>query len=125
TVTASFMTAVYAIVNGNEVGWATPRTFGLLAASAVLLAVFLVIESNVRSPLVPLRLFRLRNIAVSNAVGVLWAGAMFAWFFLTAPYLQLVLGYSPLQVGLAFLPGNLVMGASRSDSPRSSCSASA
>jgi MFS family permease len=65
----------------------------------------------VRSPLVPLRLFRLRNIAVSNVVGVLWAGAMFAWFFLTALYLQLVLGYSPLQVGLAFLPGNLVMGA--------------
>jgi EmrB/QacA subfamily drug resistance transporter len=111
TVTASFMTAVYAIVNGNEVGWLTARTLGLLAASAVLLAVFLVIESNVRSPLVPLRLFRLRNIAVSNAVGVLWAGAMFAWFFLTALYLQLVLGYSPLQVGLAFLPGNLVMGA--------------
>jgi MFS family permease len=65
----------------------------------------------VRSPLVPLRLLRLRNIAVSNTVGVLWAGAMFAWFFLTALYLQLVLGYSPLQVGLAFLPGNLVMGA--------------
>jgi MFS family permease len=65
----------------------------------------------VRSPLVPLRLFRLRNIAVSNVVGVLWAGAMFAWFFLTALYLQLVLGYSPLQVGLAFLPGNLIMGA--------------
>jgi EmrB/QacA subfamily drug resistance transporter len=111
TVTAAFMTAVYAIVNGNEVGWLTSRTLGLLAASAVLLAVFLAIESNVRSPLVPLRLFRLRNIAVSNAVGVLWAGAMFAWFFLTALYLQLVLGYSPLQVGLAFLPGNLVMGA--------------
>jgi MFS family permease len=54
---------------------------------------------------------RHRNIAVSNVVGVLWAGAMFAWFFLSALYLQLVLGYSPLQVGLAFLPGNLVMGA--------------
>jgi MFS family permease len=65
----------------------------------------------VRSPLVPLRLFRLRNVVVSNSVGVLWAGAMFAWFFLTALYLQLVLGYSPLQVGLAFLPGNLLMGA--------------
>ncbi len=64
-----------------------------------------------RSPLVPLRLFRLRNIAVSNVIGVLWAGAMFAWFFLTALYLQLVLGFSPLQVGLAFLPGNLIMGA--------------
>ena len=58
----------------------------------------------------PLRLFRRRNIAVSNVVGVLWAGAMFAWFFLSALYLQLVLGYSPLEVGLAFLPGNLIMG---------------
>jgi MFS family permease len=60
---------------------------------------------------VPLGLFRLRNIVVSNIVGVLWAGAMFAWFFLSALYLQLVLGYSPLEVGLAFLPANLVMGA--------------
>jgi EmrB/QacA subfamily drug resistance transporter len=111
TVTAALMTAVYAIVNGNEVGWVTGRTLGLLAVSAALLAIFLGLEARVRSPLVPLRLFRLRNIAVSNAVGVLWAGAMFAWFFLTALYLQLVLGYSPLQVGLAFLPGNLVMGA--------------
>jgi hypothetical protein len=73
--------------------------------------IFLAIEARVRSPLVPLRLFRLRNTAVSNMVGVLWAGAMFAWFFLSALYLQLVLDYSPLQVGLAFLPGNLVMGA--------------
>jgi EmrB/QacA subfamily drug resistance transporter len=111
TVTASLMIAVYAIVRGNEVGWLTGRTVGLLAASAALLAIFLVIEARVRSPLVPLRLFRRRNIAVSNSVGVLWAGAMFAWFFLSALYLQLVLGYSPLQVGLAFLPGNLVMGA--------------
>jgi EmrB/QacA subfamily drug resistance transporter len=111
TVTASLISAVYAIVNGNQVGWLTGRTLGLLAASGVLLAVFLAIEARVRSPLVPLRLFRLRNIAVSNMVGVLWAGAMFAWFFISALYLQLVLGYSPLQVGLAFLPGNLVMGA--------------
>jgi EmrB/QacA subfamily drug resistance transporter len=110
-VTASLVTAVYAIVNGNEVGWLTVRTLGLLAASSVLLAIFVGTEARVRSPLVPLGLFRLRNIAVSNVVGVLWAGAMFAWFFLTALYLQLVLGYSPLQVGFAFLPGNLIMGA--------------
>jgi EmrB/QacA subfamily drug resistance transporter len=109
TVTASLMTAVYAIVNGNDVGWLTARTLGLLAASALLLVLFVGIEARVRSPLIPLRLFRLRNIVVSNAVGVLWAGAMFAWFFLTALYLQLVLGYTPLQVGLAFLPGNLIM----------------
>jgi MFS family permease len=57
----------------------------------------------------PLGLFRRRNLATANAVGVLWAAAMFAWFFLTALYLQLVLGYSPLQVGLAFLPANLIM----------------
>jgi EmrB/QacA subfamily drug resistance transporter len=111
TVTASLMTAVYAIVNGNGVGWLTAQTLGLLAVSGLLLAIFIGIEARAASPLVPLRLFRLRNIAVSNAVGVLWAGAMFAWFFLSALYLQLVLGYSPLQVGLAFLPGNLVMGA--------------
>ena len=110
TVTASLMLAVYAIVNGNEVGWVTARTLGLLAAAGVLLVAFLVIESRVESPLVPLRLFRRRNIAVSNVVGVLWAGAMFAWFFLSALYLQLVLGYSPLEVGLAFLPGNIIMG---------------
>ena len=59
----------------------------------------------------PLSLFALRNVAVANVAAVLWAGAMFAWFFLSALYLQLVLGYSPLQVGLAFLPSNLIMGA--------------
>jgi EmrB/QacA subfamily drug resistance transporter len=111
TVTTSLMLAVYAIVNGNQEGWTSARTLGFLGAAAVLLGVFLAIESRVGSPLVPLGLFRLRNVAVANVVGVLWAGAMFAWFFLSALYLQLVLGYSPLQVGLAFLPGNLVMGA--------------
>jgi len=111
TVTAASMVAVYAIVNGNEAGWATARTLGLLAVAAVLLAVFGRIESRASAPLVPPRLFRLRNLATANVVGVLWSAAMFAWFFLTALYLQLVLGYSPLEVGLAFLPGNLIMGA--------------
>ena len=110
TVTAALMLAVYAIVNGNQEGWTSAQTLGLLGASGVLLGVFLAIESRVPSPLMPLGLFRLRNVAVSNVVGILWAAAMFAWFFLSALYLQLVLGYSPLQVGLAFLPGNLIMG---------------
>jgi EmrB/QacA subfamily drug resistance transporter len=110
TVTASLMLAVYAIVNGNEQGWTSARTLGVLGAAAVLLGVFLAIEARVAAPLVPLGLFRLRNLAISNVVGVLWAAAMFAWFFLSALYLQLVLGYSPLEVGLAFLPGNLIMG---------------
>ena len=111
TVTAALMLAVYAIVNGNEAGWTSGQTVGLLAAAAVLMAVFIAIEARVVAPLMPLALFKLRNLAVSNVVGILWAGAMFAWFFLSALYLQLVLGYSPLEVGLAFLPGNLIMGA--------------
>jgi EmrB/QacA subfamily drug resistance transporter len=111
TVTAALMLAVYAIVNGNTAGWTSAQTLGLLTASAALFATFLTIESRVAAPLVPLGLFRLRNVATANLVGVLWAAAMFAWFFLSALYLQLVLGYSPLQVGLAFLPANLIMGA--------------
>jgi len=111
TVTASLMIAVYAIVNGNQEGWLSAQTLWLLAVSAVLLAVFLAIEARVHSPLMPLSLFRLRNVSTANVVGVLWAAAMFAWFFLSALYLQLVLGYSPLQVGLAFLPANLIMAA--------------
>src|SRR5262245_6453729 len=109
TITVSLMLAVYAIVNGNEAGWASTQTLGLLGAAVVFLIVFLIVESRVAAPLVPLGLFRLRNLAISNVVGVLWAAAMFAWFFLSALYLQLVLGYSPLEVGLAFLPGNLIM----------------
>ena len=109
TVTASLLLAVYAVVNGNDAGWTSPRILGLFAASVVLLAAFLAIESRVAQPLVPLALFRHRNLATANLAGVLWAAAMFAWFFMSALYLQLVLGYSPMQVGLAFLPGNLVM----------------
>src|SRR5581483_4306320 len=111
TVTAALVLAVYAVVNGGASGWASPRTLGLLAAAAALLGAFLLVETRVRDPLVPLGLFRHRNLSTANAVGVLWAAAMFAWFFLAALYLQLVLGYSPLEVGLAFLPSNLIMGA--------------
>jgi EmrB/QacA subfamily drug resistance transporter len=109
TVTASLMLAVYAIVNGNEVGWTSAQTLGLLGAAGALLAAFFVIESRVSDPLMPLELFRRRNLATANVMGVLWAAAMFAWFFLSALYLQIVLRYDPLQVGLAFLPGNVVM----------------
>ncbi|HEY3486729.1 MAG TPA: DHA2 family efflux MFS transporter permease subunit [Gammaproteobacteria bacterium] len=111
SVTLSLMLAVYAIVNGNEVGWSSGQTIVLLGLAVVLLGLFLWIEARVSSPLMPLGLFRLRNIAVSNVVGVLWAAAMFAWFFVSALYLQQVLGYTPMQVGLAFLPPNLIMGA--------------
>ena len=111
TVTASLMLAVYGIVNGNQYGWASARTLGTLAGAAALFAAFIALEARVAAPLMPLGLFKRRNIAFANVVGIFWAAAMFAWFFLSALYLQLVLGYKPLKVGLAFLPANLIMGA--------------
>ncbi len=110
-VTASLMLAVYAVVNGNEAGWTSAQSLGLLGAAALLMALFLTIEARVAEPLMPLALFRLRNVATANVVGVLWAAAMFAWFFVSALYMQLVLGYDAMQVGLAFLPANLIMAA--------------
>jgi EmrB/QacA subfamily drug resistance transporter len=109
TVTSSLMLAVYAIVGGNEAGWTSLQTSGLLGIAAALLALFIFIESRVQHPLMPLALFRLRNVAVANVVSVFWAAAMFAWFFISALYLQLVLQYTPMQVGLAFLPPDLIM----------------
>jgi EmrB/QacA subfamily drug resistance transporter len=111
TVTASLMLAVYAIVNGQQAGWTSAQTVGLLLGAAALLGLFLGIEARVPAPLMPLRMFKLRNVATADGIAVLWAAAMFAWFFLAALYLQLVLGYSPLQVGLSFLPANVIMGA--------------
>jgi EmrB/QacA subfamily drug resistance transporter len=111
TVTLSLMLAVYAVVNGNEAGWTSGQTLGLLAAALVLLGLFLAIESRVAEPLMPLSLFRLRNVATANVAGAFWAAAMFAWFFISALYMQLVLNWTPLQVGLAFLPSNLIMAA--------------
>ncbi|MES1981772.1 MAG: DHA2 family efflux MFS transporter permease subunit [Pseudomonadota bacterium] len=111
TVTASLMLAVYAVVDGNAAGWGSLQTVGLLITAVMLLALFLRIESRVHAPLMPLSLFRSRNVTAANIVGVLWAAAMFAWFFISALYLQRVLGYSALQVGLCFLPSNLIMAA--------------
>jgi EmrB/QacA subfamily drug resistance transporter len=112
TVTASLMLAVYAIVNGNQEGWTSTQTLGMLGAAVALLAAFLLIETRVSVPLMPLGIWKIRNVAAANVTGMLLAGAMFAWFFLSALYLQRVLGYSALEVGFAFLPGTLLWGAS-------------
>jgi EmrB/QacA subfamily drug resistance transporter len=111
TVTSALMLAVYAIVNGEILGWRSGAVLTMLAGAVALLVAFLVIESKVREPLMPLGLFRRRNIAVANTVSVLWAGGIFAWFFISALYMQLVLGYTPMQVGLSFLPANIIMAA--------------
>ena len=112
TITASLMLAVYAIVNGNEKGWTSPQTLGLLGAALVLFLAFLAIQARVSSPLVPLGLFRNRNVSSANVAGVLLAAGMFAYFFFSSLYLQLVLQYTPMEVGLAYLPGTIVWGAS-------------
>jgi len=108
-ITGAMVLAVYAIVNGNSAGWTSTQTIGLLSASVLIFAAFVAWEARVPAPLIPLRIFGHRNLSAANVVGILWAAAMFALFFLSALYLQLVLGYSPLKVGLAFLPGNLLM----------------
>jgi predicted MFS family arabinose efflux permease len=105
------MLAVYAIVDGNETGWGSFATLWKLGAAVVFLAPFLVIESRVRAPLMPLSLFRLQSVATANIIAVLWAAGMFAWFFISALYLQQVLGRGPMEVGLAFLPANVIMAA--------------
>src|SRR6185312_6679034 len=109
TVTVALMLAVYAIVNGNAMGWTSSETLLPLLGGIALVAAFVWIEARVRAPLMPLPLFALRSIWVSNVVGVLWAASMFAWFFLSALYMQRVLGAGPLEVGLAFLPSNVIM----------------
>ena len=111
TVTASLMLAVYAIVHGNQAGWTSLQTLAQLGIAIALLIAFLVIESHVSHPLMPLHMFGLRNVATANVVGVLWAAGMFAWFFISALYMQRLLNYSALQVGLAFLPANIIMAA--------------
>ncbi len=107
TVTLALMLAVYAIV--GSIGAPLLQTFGILALSAALFTVFIFIERRVAQPLVPLSIFRIQNVVPASLIGILWSAGMFAWFFLSALYLQLVLGYEPLQVGLSFLPGNLIM----------------
>lgn len=111
TITASLMLAVYAVVEASQIGWAATRTTTLLATAGALLAAFFAIEANVVEPLVPLRLFRLRNLAGANVAGALWAAGLFTWFITSALYLQRVLHYDPLEVGLAFVPADVLTGA--------------
>jgi EmrB/QacA subfamily drug resistance transporter len=111
TVTSSLMLALFAIAKANQAGWASPQILSLLACAALLLLMFLRIETRVAKPLVPLTIFRLRSFTIANVVRVLWAAGASVWTFTSALYLQLVLGYTPLQVGLTFLPMNVLTAA--------------
>src|SRR5215217_3263878 len=108
--TGGLMLGVYTILQVSEHGWLASSTLVLGAVSVVLIAAFIVRQARVANPLMPLRLFRSRNVAGANLVQALVVVGMFGMFFLGALYLQRVLGYDPLQVGLAFLPSTIVMG---------------
>jgi EmrB/QacA subfamily drug resistance transporter len=103
SVTLALSVLVYAVVDAEATGWASPRTLGLLAASAALLAAFGVIERRSAAPLLPVRIFRLGALLGSNVAGLLFGAAVFGMFFVVTLYLQQVLGYSALQAGFAWL----------------------
>jgi EmrB/QacA subfamily drug resistance transporter len=109
-VTSSLMLLVYTILEAGERGWGSLHTLGLGAVALALLAGFVVREARTANPLMPLRLFRSRNVAGANIVQALFVAGMFGMFFLGALYMQRVLGYDALEVGLAFLPVTVIIG---------------
>jgi len=110
-ITGSLMLGVYTIVKpAADYGWGASRTLELGAVSLALLGAFIAREATARTPLIPLRIFRSRNVSGANLIQALTVAGMFALFFLGALYLQRVLHYEALQIGLAFLPTTLVMG---------------
>ncbi len=110
-ITSSLMLGVYTIVKpAADYGWGSGRTLAFGAGALALLALFIAREATARNPLMPLRMFRSRNVAGANTVQILTVAGMFGMFFLGSLYLQRILGYDPLQIGLAFLPVTIVMG---------------
>jgi EmrB/QacA subfamily drug resistance transporter len=109
-ITVSLMLGVFTILQITEWGWGDLRTIGGLLIALALLLVFIRRQATIANPLMPLRLFRSRNVSGANALQALLVAGMFGMFFLGALYLQRVLGYSALEVGLAFLPTTIVMG---------------
>jgi MFS family permease len=110
-ITSSLMIGTYAIVKpAAEQGWGAGETLMFGAISLGLLALFLVREATARTPLIPLSIFKARNLTGANLVQVLAVPGMFGMFFLGSLYLERVLAYDPLQIGLAFLPATLLMG---------------
>jgi predicted MFS family arabinose efflux permease len=110
-ITGSLMLLVYTIVEpAADLGWGAGRTLALGAGSLVLLAAFVAREATARNPLIPLRIFRSRNVSGANAIQALLVAGMYGMFFMGALYLERILHYSPLEIGLAFLPTTIVMG---------------
>jgi EmrB/QacA subfamily drug resistance transporter len=108
--TGGLMLGVYTLLEAGEAGWTSLQTLGLGGVSIALIASFVARQARIANPLMPLRLFRSRNVSGANLVMGLLVVGFFGMFFLGALYLQGILGYSPLEVGLAFLPACIVMG---------------
>jgi EmrB/QacA subfamily drug resistance transporter len=104
SVTAGLSVLVYALVDATDAGWGSTQTLGLLALSAALLAAFVAIELRSEAPLIPFRIFRLRTLTGANVVGLLVGGSLFSMFFFITLYMQQVLGFSPIEAGLSYLP---------------------
>jgi EmrB/QacA subfamily drug resistance transporter len=109
--TGGLMLGVYTLLGVEEHGWGSTQTLVLGGISLALLTAFVARQARIATPLMPLRLFRSRNVTGANLVMGLLVVGFFGMFFLGALYLQGILGYSPLEVGLAFLPACIVMGA--------------
>jgi EmrB/QacA subfamily drug resistance transporter len=107
TVTSGLLLLVYALSQAPQHGWGSVRTISLLAAAAALVLAFIVIETRVEAPLLPLRIFRLPTVAGANAVGLLLGASFFGFIFVGTLYMQQVLGYSALQTGLAWLAASV------------------
>jgi EmrB/QacA subfamily drug resistance transporter len=104
SVTAGLSVLVYALVDAADAGWGSTQTLGLLAIAAALIGAFVAIELRSKAPLVPFRIFRMRTLTGANIVGILVGASLFSMFFFITLYMQQVLGYSPIEAGLAYLP---------------------
>src|ERR1700737_3326934 len=109
-VTGGLMLGVYTIVQSADYGLLSTHTLGFGGVAVILLAAFLVRQAKGRNPLLPLRLFLVPNVSAANAIQAIGGVAMFGFFFFSSLYMQRVLGYGPLTIGVAFLPVAVVMG---------------
>jgi EmrB/QacA subfamily drug resistance transporter len=110
-IVSALMLTVYTIVETENHGWGSARTLVLGAIAVALIGAFVLREARAKTPLIPLRVFRSRIVAGANLVQALTVGGLFGMFFLGALYLQRVLGYGAIEVGLAFLPVAVLIGA--------------
>jgi EmrB/QacA subfamily drug resistance transporter len=109
-VTSALMLVVYTIVKASDYGWGSAHTLGFGAIALALLVAFVARQARTSNPLVPLRIFRSRIVSGANLVQALMVAGLFGMFFLGTLYLQRVLGYGPIEIGLAFLPVALLIG---------------